>query len=134
LPSFFDVAEAWDFLNDISTTPVCDMAPNMVMVMPLAVGIMPFAAEAFWRATMIFWCVQIKPCFINEHSICKSPSADVTSHSYDFVLSQIHDSVRISCCGNFSTFFNVTLHFCTNAYVAPTWILSVQETSRKDSA
>jgi hypothetical protein len=44
---FFDVAAACGFPNDISMTPVCDMAPNMVMVMPLAVGTMPFAGEPF---------------------------------------------------------------------------------------
>jgi hypothetical protein len=44
---FLDVDTAYGFLKDISITPACDIAPKMVIVIPLAVGTMLLAGVPF---------------------------------------------------------------------------------------
>jgi hypothetical protein len=44
---FLDIDVACGFFKDISITPACDMAPKIVIVIPLAVGTMPLAGVPF---------------------------------------------------------------------------------------
>ena len=73
-----------------------------------------FGWRPFPRATIVSLCVQIKPILrLWTRGFCKSPSRRGFPN-FEFLLPQIHDSVRISCCGQPLDFFNVILHFCTN--------------------
>jgi len=44
---FLDIDAACGFFKDIFITPACDMAPKIVIVIPLAVGTMPLAGVPF---------------------------------------------------------------------------------------
>ena len=109
---FFDTDTACGFLRETSMTAAGEMPPKIVMVMPYAVGMMPFAVWPF-RERPKFHCVcKVKlASSINTQFRVKSNSG-VFPFFYLLFRSFITLSLFFAD-GNFWCFFRVIPHVCT---------------------